>query len=118
MKALSGFKKSLGIALWFMFLTFPIVVIRVNTIEKVVEWRWRNMAFVGIGSFLFSFLWRWLLARKEQGGKRTEKGTAAIPSIGRRLLAEPRIQSARPHRPSRSLSSPSPFSSPATRRTS
>ncbi len=27
-----------------MFLTFPILVIRVNTIEKIVEWRWRNMA--------------------------------------------------------------------------
>jgi branched-chain amino acid transport system permease protein len=92
MKALSGFKKSLVIALWFMFLTFPIVVIRVNTIERVVEWRWQNMAFVGIGSFLFSFLWRWLLDRKEQGGKPTETGTAAIPSVGRRLLAEPRIK--------------------------
>ncbi len=92
MKALSGFKKSLGIALWFMFLTFPIVVIRVNTIEKVVEWRWRNMAFVGIGSFLLSFLWRWLLARKEQGRKRHRGGQCGESrSIGRRLLAEPRI---------------------------
>jgi branched-chain amino acid transport system permease protein len=36
-----------------MFLTFPIMVIRVNSIENLVEWRWRNMVLVGLGSFLF-----------------------------------------------------------------
>ncbi|MHB8772106.1 MAG: ABC transporter permease subunit [Syntrophales bacterium] len=92
MKALAEFKKSLGIAFWFMALTFPVVVIRVNTIERVVEWRWRNMAVVGIGSFLLSFAWRRLLARKEQGRKRTETGSTTIPSLGWRLLAEPRIK--------------------------
>jgi branched-chain amino acid transport system permease protein len=56
MKILSEFRKSFFISLWFMFLTFPILVIRVNTIEKIVEWRWRNMAFIGIGSFLLSFV--------------------------------------------------------------
>ena len=61
MKASAEFKKSIFISLWFMLLTFPILVIRVNTIEKVVEWRWRNMAFIGIGSFLFSFGWRYML---------------------------------------------------------
>ena len=38
MKIFQGFKQSTVIALWFMFLTFPILVIRVNTIEKVIEW--------------------------------------------------------------------------------
>ena len=45
-------KRSFLVSVWFMFLTFPIMVIRVNTIEKVVVWRWKNMLFVGIGSFL------------------------------------------------------------------
>ena len=91
MKSLSEYKKSLVIALWFMMLTFPIVVIRVNTIENLVEWRWRNMAFIGIGSFLLSFLWRWLLGRKEQGRRLVEAGGAETRPIGRRLLDEPRI---------------------------
>ena len=69
-----------------MLLTFPIVVIRVNTIEKVVEWRWRNMAFIGIGSFLLSFVWRWLLGRKERGRRLAEAGSAETRPIGRRLL--------------------------------
>ena len=62
-------KASFFIALWFMLLTFPIMVIRVNTIEKVIEWRWWNMALVGIGSFLLSFVWRLLLTRRERGRK-------------------------------------------------
>lgn len=60
-------KKSIMVSLWFMFLTFPIMVIRVNTIEKTVIWRWENMALIGIGSFVLSFLWRWAIRRKEAG---------------------------------------------------
>ncbi len=91
MKALPEFKKSLIISLWFMLLTFPIMVIRVNTIEKVVEWRWRNMAFIGIGSFLLSFVWRYLLGRKEKGRKLAEAGSVETRPFSQRLLDEPRI---------------------------
>jgi len=91
MKALSEFKKSLIISLWFMLLTFPIMVIRVNTIEKVVEWRWWNMAFIGIGSFLLSFVWRYLLGRKEKGRKLAEAGRVEARPFSQRLLDEPRI---------------------------
>ena len=91
MKTLSEFKKSLVISLWFMLLTFPIMVIRVNTIEKVVEWRWRNMAIIGIGAFLLSFVWRWLLGLKERGRKRAERDNAEIRSGSRDLLSEPRV---------------------------
>ncbi|MFH1910521.1 MAG: branched-chain amino acid ABC transporter permease [Pseudomonadota bacterium] len=90
MKALSEFKKSLIISLWFMLLTFPIMVIRVNTIEKVVEWRWRNMAFIGIGSFLLSFVWRYLLGRKEKGRKLAEAGSVEVRPFSQRLMDEPR----------------------------
>ena len=52
-------KKSLGIALWFMFLALPLMVVRVNTIKNVVEWRWWSMLYVGIGAFFLSLLWQW-----------------------------------------------------------
>jgi len=63
-------KKSFLISLWFMFLTFPIMVIRVNTVHNVVEWRWLNMAFVGIGSFVLSMLWRYMINQKKMGGEK------------------------------------------------
>jgi len=58
-------KKSTLVAIWFVFLTFPIMVIKVNTIEKTVVWRWENMAYIALAVFFGSFVWRWLLARKE-----------------------------------------------------
>jgi len=58
-------KRSALAAAWFVFLTFPIMVIRVNTIEKTVNWHWERMAFVAVAVFFGSFVWRWLLARKE-----------------------------------------------------
>lgn len=60
-------KKSTVVALWFMFLTFPIMVIRVNTVTDSIEWRWMNMVFVGAGGFFLSMLWRYMMKRKELG---------------------------------------------------
>jgi len=65
-------KQSLFISAWFMLLTFPIIVIRVNTIEKVITWRWKNMLMMGIGVFILSYLWRFLMARKETGRRDRE----------------------------------------------
>jgi len=59
-------KQSIFISIWFMLLTFPIMVIRVNTIEKVIQWRWINLVAVGVGTFVLSYLWRFLMVRKEQ----------------------------------------------------
>ncbi|MGE4552045.1 MAG: hypothetical protein AB7D57_02975, partial [Desulfovibrionaceae bacterium] len=70
----SELRKSVFTSLWFMFLTFPIMVIRVNTIEKTITWRWHNLLWVGVGSFLLSYLWRFGLARREAGRKLAERG--------------------------------------------
>lgn len=65
---------SLGISFWFMFLTFPIMVVRVNTIEKTIDWRWDNLLYVGVGSFFLSLLWRYLLERKNRGRTTSTEG--------------------------------------------
>jgi len=81
-------KKSFLVALWFMFLTFPIMVIRVNTIYKTIEWRWERMYMVGIGAFFLSFVWRYLMKRKETGKKKAEAGEAVKVSLFQRALHE------------------------------
>lgn len=73
---MQGLKQSIITSLWFMFLTFPIMVVRVNTIENTVEWRWMNLALVGIATFFLSFLWRWALARKEAKQFEAEEATS------------------------------------------
>jgi len=69
-------KKSLIAAVWFMFFTFPIMVIKVNTVEDVIEWRWINLIAIGVGVFFLSFLWRYLLERQKLGRKKKEKSVS------------------------------------------
>ena len=64
MKFAEELKKSFFIALWFILLTFPIMVIQVNTIENVVVWRWHNIIFIGLGGFVLSFFWQLFLKKK------------------------------------------------------
>jgi branched-chain amino acid transport system permease protein len=81
-------KKSFWVSLWFMFLTFPIMVIRVNTIYKTVEWHWERLVFVGLGSFVLSLVWRYLIKRKEEGRKRAEESDITTTSWTQTILNE------------------------------
>lgn len=58
-----GVIRSLLVSLWFMALTFPLLVIRVAP-EGGIVWRWHNAVYLGIGIFLLSFVWRALLVVK------------------------------------------------------
>jgi branched-chain amino acid transport system permease protein len=74
-----------------MFLTFPIMVIRVNTVENEIEWRWNNLVFMGIGAFVFSYVWRYMLKRKEMGSKKAEEeGFLLRKTLGERFLSDKR----------------------------
>lgn len=70
-------RKSVLVALWLMVLTFPIMVIRVNTIENTVQWRWQNLILVGVGSLVISHVWRFLLERKPRVTRRKSAGMVA-----------------------------------------
>jgi len=85
-------KKSMVTSVWFMFLTFPILVIRVNTVENIVEWRWFNMVLVGVTAFIISFLGNFLIKRKE-AGKKTESNQEKKekPLVSQRLLNDKRF---------------------------
>jgi branched-chain amino acid transport system permease protein len=85
---LKGFLKSFLVALWFMFLTFPILVVKVNALEQTVHWRWMNMIYVGIGAFFFSFLWRYLLERRQRAGKMREN---RLHSLSARIRRDPKL---------------------------
>lgn len=53
------------ISLWFVFLTFPIMVIKVKPIERIIEWRWINALMVGIGTFAIYLLLQFINYRKQ-----------------------------------------------------
>lgn len=57
MSKLEILKKSLINAVLGILLTFPITVIKVNTLDKEITWRWYMMALVGSVIFAISYLW-------------------------------------------------------------
>lgn len=61
---MKGFIRSLLVSLWFMALTFPLVVIKIMPRTGEVFWRWQNCLYIGIGIFFLSFVWRAMLTRK------------------------------------------------------
>lgn len=86
-QVLKGFLKSFLVALWFMFLTFPILVVKVNALAHSIQWRWMNMAYVGIGAFFLSFLWRYLLEKRQRDGEMKEN---RLRRLGARIRREPK----------------------------
>ena len=57
-------KKALGVALWFVFLTFPIMVIKVDPIERIIRYRWENAAYVAIVTFTVYLVMSFFKSRK------------------------------------------------------
>ena len=47
MISLNETKRSLKVALWFVFLTFPLMVIKVDALEKTIVWRWEKYDYGG-----------------------------------------------------------------------
>lgn len=87
---LQELKRSFLISLWFVFLTFPIMVVKVNSIEKTVQWRWINIVYILVGSFVLSLLFRYFLRRKEmQSGKEEANPDDTGQSLIHRFLTIP-----------------------------
>ncbi|MEN8191011.1 MAG: branched-chain amino acid ABC transporter permease [Thermodesulfobacteriota bacterium] len=85
-------KRSFLIACWFAFLTFPLMVIKADPIEKTVVWRWDNMIYIAIGSFLLSLLTKLFFIRRQQvRGRQKEMSTELTEPYIQRLLREPRF---------------------------
>ncbi|MBW1650437.1 MAG: branched-chain amino acid ABC transporter permease [Deltaproteobacteria bacterium] len=85
---IDGIKKSVYTALWFMFLTFPIMVIKVNTIDNIIIWRWENMFFIGAGSFILSFIWRYMISKNEM---KSEDSTGILQTFSEKITSEKKI---------------------------
>ncbi|HFQ88954.1 MAG TPA: branched-chain amino acid ABC transporter permease, partial [Desulfobulbus sp.] len=92
MLSFKDFGRACVVALWFMVLTFPLMVIKVNPIDRVITWRWRNMLWVGVGSFLCYLASRaWQIhrdarLRRIRLGREEEK-----EPLSRRILQNPSI---------------------------
>ncbi|MBU1229011.1 MAG: branched-chain amino acid ABC transporter permease [Proteobacteria bacterium] len=84
-------KKALAAAVWLAFLTLPIMVIRVDTVEKTVTWRWMHLAYMAAGSFVLALVWNIMLERRDRGqADKDQDGGEGASALARRL-ADPRL---------------------------
>jgi branched-chain amino acid transport system permease protein len=73
MVSLKELKKGFFTSLWFVFLTFPIVVIKVDPIERTVMWRWQNALYMAAGTFCVYLLVKYFQYRKENQSSNENK---------------------------------------------
>lgn len=95
--------KALLTALWFMLLTLPVMGIKLNTLDKSVQWRFDRILWLGLGVFVLALIWDWCFSRKARGlpllrlpaGLRSLSGgkpwlkTAGLALLGVIMLAMP-----------------------------
>ncbi|HEB70325.1 MAG TPA: high-affinity branched-chain amino acid ABC transporter permease LivM [Desulfobulbus sp.] len=92
MISLKDIQKGLLVSLWFVFLTFPLLVIKVNPIERVITWRWFNMLWIALGSFSCYLAVKAYKARQLSRQKRIKQGVIKERTAwSGRILKEPGI---------------------------
>lgn len=78
------------VSLWFVFLTFPLMVIKVNPYERTVSWRWQNMLYVAIGAFIISLLTKaWFVRMEKRRARQQENSCRARTPIIQLILQRP-----------------------------
>ena len=71
--------KALMVSVWFMALTFPLVVMKVDALNNAISFRWENMATIGAGAFVLSIFWRWSMERKAAAGRHPGLPFSRVP---------------------------------------
>ncbi len=87
MGLLKELKKGVLISLWFVFLTFPVMVIKVDPIARTVVWRWANALYMAVGTFFIYFLVQFFL-RKKENRKETNDSKEQTLSFIHRILQD------------------------------
>ncbi len=88
---LNEIKRAFLTSLWFVFLTFPIVVIKVDPIERIVRWRWENSLYMAGGIFVVYLLVKFFIHRKSQAVEpEVDRDNEAKGSFIHRILANPK----------------------------
>lgn len=88
---LKDIKKAFFISIWIIFLTFPLVVIKVNTITKTIIWKWYNLIYVGIATFITAICWNYLLKRKTIESKKKKRDIFEILKINSDIIQKPKF---------------------------
>lgn len=78
-------------AVWFMFLTFPLMGLKINTTAKTLDFRWDRTALMGASIFVLALVWHWYFERKALGRPLIQLSRQTLGKI-RRATANPMLR--------------------------
>ncbi len=84
-------KNSIFTLSWLMILIFPIIVIKVNTIDNIINWRWLNYILVAVLIFLGSVLWIYFLRRIATESKKKKRKIFEVFKIDKEKIQKPKF---------------------------
>ena len=84
-------KTSLLLSFWLTVVTFPIMVIKINTIDDTIIWRWGNMVFILLLGFFGSYVWNYSLDRAKERKGMTSPLAAKFSSLVAQVKANRKI---------------------------
>jgi len=90
-KFVSYVKRAFIAAIWLAFLTAPIMVIRVDTVEQTITWRWMHLVYMLVGSFFLAIIWYAMLDRRDRGAALKDKNVGGKESVLARLFSDPKL---------------------------
>ena len=70
-------RRAIFISLWFVFLTLPLLVVRVDTTNDVIEWRPHSLIYVGVVAFVLYLGWSLAIRYRDRQRRREE---VALPT--------------------------------------
>ena len=83
-------KNGLLVSLWFVFLTFPLMVVKVDPVERIVSWRWENSIYVAIGTFVIYCVVKIIMQHRTGNAAVEKEAEQEKESIIHRVLASPK----------------------------
>ena len=70
-------KRSIFVSLWFVFLTLPLLVVRVDTTNDLIEWQPHTLIYVAVAAFVLYLGWSLALRYRDRQRRREE---VALPT--------------------------------------
>jgi branched-chain amino acid transport system permease protein len=84
-------RQALFTMIWLTVMAFPLVVMRNDTAADMIIWRWGRFIVLFPATFIISYVWYYLIERKNQGAGGGKLLTDAKAAIGR-MTADRRVR--------------------------
>ena len=85
-------KGALFMTFWLIIVTFPIMVLKINTVDDTVLWRWWNLMIIGVLGFFGTYVWNYSLDRMNAKKGIKNPLSVKISGLWNNLVTKPKVK--------------------------